>query len=769
MKYILFIIIGLIYNFSILHAQTSVNGNVKNQNKLPLQGCTVWFMQADTLVGGSITDKKGDFVLKGLTPGDYICHISMIGFKKVEHPFSLTENVHLPQFILEEDATQLKEVTITGDKRNIVKSRAGSTTFFLSEKAKKAGTAYDALVEIPKLLVNPISRNITLITGENPLILIDGVKRPDYINVLRPELIESVEIIDTPSARYMGSEGVSSILNIHMKRISTPIYFNGNIFTQHAITSRHGVSGANIEIGNTKSSLYLHTQHFYFAKDESNYYSETQSGDILQKLSQKRIYTSNSYYINLGGDRIFSPKDYAAFSIKYIGAPSNRETNSEGSIEYLSNSKKSDATSYLQNDGKYHQATAYLYYKHSFSQQQSLEVTGNYIYGGSDSKGEQNDYNDFYQYNKLIDLTNNSHYGKLDLDYTNKIQNKYTLSAGSNTHYSTIGIDDLAEHFPVYNYKKWQEYLYTGFDNNRSGSKFNYSLSLGVDMLFTNADHIKNDYINLLPSLALAYLFNQKHTLSLNYNRNRFSPSADQLNPRNTSTDSLYIQQGNPYLTPQIQDNVRLAYKLNYKKLYLEPFINYIYASDIVSNVSTMEGNIYTSTYKNLLCANFLRIGAIFNYNLPFGNINIMATYRKKYQKEMIFNGDAWEVNFNSNFYYKNVSLRLASGYSPTSYELTHKREGYLWSQADLSWNLPKGWKVALMGQNFLLSKKNYQTWTRDKNYISYTSGRMTDRCPMLLIHLTYSFKNKVENKWRQKKMFYDNIDSEARGIKVKD
>lgn len=181
-----------------------------------------------------------------------------------------------------------------------------------------------------------------------------------------------------------------------------------------------------------------------------------------------------------------------------------------------------------------------------------------------------------------------------------------------------------------------------------------------------------------------------------------------------------------------------------------------------------MEGNIYISTYKNLLCANFLRIGAIFNYNLPFGNINIMATYRKKYQKEMVFNGDAWETSFNSNFYYKNVSLRLAGGYSPTSYELTQKREGYLWSQADLSWNLPKGWKVALMGQNFLLSKKNYRTWAKDKNYTSYTSGRMTDRCPMLLIHLTYSFKNKVENKWRQKKMFYG-TDSEARGIKVKD
>lgn len=172
-------------------------------------------------------------MLKGLSPGDYVCHISMIGFKEVKYPFKLSGDRRLPQFTLEEDATQLEEVTVTGDKRNIVKSGAGTTTFFLSERTKKASNAYDALVEIPKLLVNPLSRTISLVTGGSPLILINGVKRPDYIEVLRPELIESVEIIETPSARYLGSEGVTCILNIHLKRIPTPIYYNGNLYAQH--------------------------------------------------------------------------------------------------------------------------------------------------------------------------------------------------------------------------------------------------------------------------------------------------------------------------------------------------------------------------------------------------------------------------------------------------------------------------------------------------------------------------------------------------------
>ena len=559
MKSFLVLIVGLISSILSVQAQHSVSGNVKNEEKTPLQGCTVLLMQADTLVGGSTTNQKGDFVLKGLPSGDYVCHVSMIGFKEVKYPFKLSENKHLPQFTLEEDATQLKEITVTGDKRNIVKSGAGSTTFFLSEHAKKANNAYEALTEIPKLIVNPIERSISLVTGESPLILIDGVKRPEYVKVLSPEMIESVEIVENPSARHLGDESVTSILNIHLKRVPTPTYFNGNFYTQHAFTSKHGVSGAGFEVGNATSSLYLNAQHFYFVDDKSDNSSYVQSGDLLQDFSSKNRYNANSYYLCLGGDRIFSDKNYVAFALKYIGNPSNTEADKEGYVGYQSSSKRSDATGHQKVDNKYHLPTAYFYYKHSFSKQQSLEAAFNYAYSYSSSKGEQNELNDFYQYNNLIDFNNNRHFGKLDLDYTNLIKNKYSLNIGSNTSYSMTNIDDLQDQFPVFAYKKWQEYLYIGFDNNKSPTaKFNYTFSLGVDMLFSDADRIKNHYIDILPAAALAYKFNEKHVLSLSYQRFRYSPTTDMLNPRNTSTDSLYIQVGNPYLTPSFQDRVRL-------------------------------------------------------------------------------------------------------------------------------------------------------------------------------------------------------------------
>lgn len=766
MKKIALLLLGLIY-ISSLHAQNSVSGNVKNQDKLPLQGCTVWFTQADTLVGGSVTDKKGDFLLKGLPQGKYICHVSMIGYKKAQYPFSLSENLHLPQFLLEEDATQLKEVVVTGDKRSIVQNRAGSTTFFLSEKAKQANNAYEALVEIPQLLVNPITRELNLAKGGKPLILINGVKRPNYIDVLDPQKIESVEVINTPSARYLGDESVTCILNIHLKRVPTPTYVNGNFYTQHAVTSWHGSSGANLELGNTSSSLYLNAQHFYFDKDKSDIHSDVQSGDILQKFAGKQTYSANSFYVNLGGDRIFSDKNYAAFAVKYIGNPSDTEMDNKGTVGYQSDKRSSTASKYQQLHNKYHVATAYLYYKHSFSKQQSLEATGNYAYSSSGSAGEQNEQNDFYRYNNLLDFSNDRHYGKLDVDYTNFIKNKYTLNAGSNTSYSTTDIDDLKDLFPVYSYKRWQEYLYVGFDNNRSGAKFNYTLSLGIDMMFSNADHVKNHYIDFLPAVALAYNFNQKHSLNLSYSRSRFSPSAAQLNPRNTSSDSLFIQQGNPFLTPNLQENFRLSYIFNYKKLYIEPFVNYYYSSDLISEIGTMKDNIYTNTYENFLCANILQTGATVRYNLPFGNINISAFYKKRYQKNMAFSGDTWSANAFGYFYYKKLSLMLNVSYETASYNLTQKTEGTPYSNVAFAWTLPKGWQLKLISQYYLFSNMSIKTSIKDKNYSSYSSQLMSDRSPMLLLGVAYSFKNKVKSKWRDKKRFYD-MDNGLEGITVK-
>ena len=63
MKNIYMIFIACCYAIGV-SAQTTVSGKVEDQTRKALQGCTVLFMQADSIVGGTITNQKGYYEIK---------------------------------------------------------------------------------------------------------------------------------------------------------------------------------------------------------------------------------------------------------------------------------------------------------------------------------------------------------------------------------------------------------------------------------------------------------------------------------------------------------------------------------------------------------------------------------------------------------------------------------------------------------------------------------------------------------------------------------
>lgn len=398
-----------LFCISYLSAQNIIKGNVKAEDNSPLQGCTVLFTQADSIIGGTITDKKGNFELKELKSGKYLCKISMIGFKPVSHEFSLSGTVRLPQFTLKEDAQLLDEVKVTGDRRDMTQERAGMTTYFLTERAKRSSDAFEALTEIPRLVVNPSEHKIKLDDGRTPLILINGVNRSGYLNALNPEMIESVEVIDNPSARYMNDEGVRAILNVKLKKQHVKPYLNGNLYTRHMPNFLSGVSGLSAELGTATSSLYLTGQHFYFNNDDSESFSDSYSGNIHRTQNGTRRYDSNMLYLNLGGDKIISDKNYFAYGFKYITQPGKTVGKESGTVEDLSSGQKSDLSVNNYADNDYSLFAGDLYYKHTFKKNRTIDFAGNYSYSSSASEGERMEQSDFYSYINRMNLDNKRH------------------------------------------------------------------------------------------------------------------------------------------------------------------------------------------------------------------------------------------------------------------------------------------------------------------------------------------------------------------------
>lgn len=632
-------------------AQTVVSGSVVSRGGEPLPGSTVIFIHADTVVGGVATDSKGRFQLKGLKAGDYECHVSMLGYKPAEHKFTLTDKVKLPRFVLDEDATALDEVTVVVDPSKRTKELAGMSVYYLSDRARKESDAFRALQEIPRLRV--VNRNITLDNGSTPLILVNGVKKP--LDVILPEMIESVEVIDNPSARYRGDASVASVLNIKLKKQGIKPYLYGNLTAKSTPNANFIYSSGSFEVGSATSSLYVNGGYMQIGKNRSETYSDIYQGDLHREQSGKTKGTWRNPFIQIGGDKVISKKDYIAFGVKYFPTPVNSRESAEGEVTDLAKGKTSALKSEYDSRTRFHEILGNLYYKHTFKSSRILEISGDYFYSMNGNKGHREETSELYSYVNNIDLDNTRHWGKLDAIYSDML-NKYTqLQLGSNTEYSVTTIDDRLDSWPNFRYRRTREYVFAGLDNNRSVSRFNYVVSLGLDMVFSDATGVRHSYIDVIPSVSLSYKFAKRQNLSLLYNRSRKMPSAGNLNPRNTSTDELHVTIGNPLLKPTHTDMVKFGYTYNSGKIRFNPYIQYSYISDIIQPYGYLDGDIYVSSYQNFGHSELLQTGATLSYSIPqgkpyYGNVSLDAYYQKDYIKGMPFSGRGLGASVNGYF-----------------------------------------------------------------------------------------------------------------------
>lgn len=121
------------------------------------------------------------------------------------------------------DARQLEEVEVVAEKDQ-VQLALDKRFFNVGESmARIGGSASDILDNIPSVTVD-VDGNVALRDSENVRILIDGkpsglvgISGSDALRALPADMIERVEVITNPSARYQ-AEGVAGIINIILKK-----------------------------------------------------------------------------------------------------------------------------------------------------------------------------------------------------------------------------------------------------------------------------------------------------------------------------------------------------------------------------------------------------------------------------------------------------------------------------------------------------------------------------------------------------------------------
>ena len=743
---------GLLALSALVMAQTySFSGRVTNERRVAIDGAQVLLSASDSLAAMALTDPEGRFRIDGLARGNYRVAVLLAGYNTFERTLEIKAGDERADFLLTPEArVDLEGVTVTGNRADLVERTATGEIFHLSEKMKgEARNIYQALREIPLLSVNETDRDIRMADGSTPIILVNGVRRSGAEEVIDPEMIETVEVIENPSARYLAEEGVTAVLNIRTRR-SRELAQSANLYGKQQANGAFGLLGGSYQMEKSNLSFYLNGQFFYFRDDDSEQTRMTDTGSLLRRSSGTRRYDARDLYLNAGGDWVISGRDYLSYSATIHNNPSDIRTESDGTQEGANGGSPFAYSTY--SDLAYLSGNYALFYRRALEQDRHLELTARASHYDTSPAGWREERDDREAYRSEIDMDNRRTVYSLEGNYDLTWPGRLALDIGLNAYYQQAEIRELAT--APFRYREGREYLYGALRSLGKGN-LSYSASLGLDIVERSASGVRKAYVNVLPSLSLAYKVHKGGSVRLSLSRQRVSPGLGYLNPLNTSTDSLYVTVGNPYLSPSLSNRAVLSYSWSGSPIYLQPSLSYTYEQDRVTPYGRLDGDVYTRSYRNTGHAHLFRASLTARLNLgKYGNINVTPFLSKQEFPGMAFNGRAWGVNGNAYLSYKRVYLNGMLKYTNYQYtQISRTRSGPM-VDLEIGWMLPKGWTLSASIRD---NMHYYRVWTIDGDYRAYEETIFKDRRWTPMVGLSYYFRNKAKVKYRDKKKLYDN------------
>ncbi len=582
---------------------------------------------------GTVSDEKGSFKFPSVKLGKYNVHVSFVGYQPmVISNVELTPtkpDVSLDRINLSPLDVVLETVTVKGEAA-LYENKVDRIVYNAEKDVTLgSGDATDVLRKVPLLSVD-LDGNVSLRGSTNIKILINGKPSGMFSNNLADALkmfpadqIKSVEVLTVPSAKYEG-EGSAGIINIITKKKQVDGYTaNINIApgdrqstmsaNLNAAKGRFGVNGGGFgvwspnrdgnftfertdTIGSSVRSLIQNgvaaTQRVGFHGSFGAYYDINAYNSINSNISfrgfgfdregittarfsdpsknwlQESSRNSLSETLNSGFDwntdyRRTFPNSEKEFSMG-VQLSGNQDDamsilNQSGNFDYLLINEKG------QNDGNNLETTLQVDYIYPFSKKLKLETGLKGVFRSIDS--------DFR------------------FDTLNAVQQTYARDASRSDEFN-YGQDV----YSAYTSLTWSFAdvygLVAGMRYERTNIIGNYLVS---DTEFTN------DYDNLLPSIILSRKMNQFSNIRLSYNKRIQRPSLRFINPYVNQEDRNNISFGNPEISPELTDNVELAYNTFVKGVVMNGSIYYRHTEGIIQNILSVDAaGISRTTFDNV-------------------------------------------------------------------------------------------------------------------------------------------------------------------------
>lgn len=661
-------LIAILGTTTLLFAQESPKGNGKisgivmdAKSNLPVEFATIALTDLNgKTLDGTIADAKGKFVIPKIADGTYNVLISFIGYRTITRSNVVLagkkNDIDLGTVKIEEEATQLSEVVVEGQK-DLVEERVDRTIYNAENDATtKGGDATDVLKRVPLLSVDLDgnvsmrgSQNITVLINNKPsTIMANSVA--DALKQIPADMIKTVEVITSPSAKY-DAEGSSGIINIITKKNT----LEGLTLN---IDAGVGYRGSNLGLNGNYRRGKMGFSLGGFGRSNYNVQGAFENSqttiDTLNQITRLTTQNANNRNnglfgnYNLGWDYDINKKNSITASIRY-GLRNNTSYQDALASQTFENgasipvsSKLTDVTS------KDLSGTIDLNfnYTHLFERpQQEFSILALY------SRNNRN--NDFENIN--FDVSTEAISGRIknlndglneeytvQADFQTPINDNQMLELGAKSisrkvlsnysYFTATGSDgEYIENTnpTLSNQLNYDQDVLASYMSYTYSAKNGYSLKAGARYEYTIINAFTQteedieipEYGVLVPSVNASKKL-KKGTLKASYNRRIQRPSIQFLNPNVQSANEFSIRVGNPTLDPEYTNNFELGYSTFVKGTSLN-FTGFVRNSNnAIQSLRNVAGDTIVTTYDNIGKENAYGMSAFANVSVGKLSIN---------------------------------------------------------------------------------------------------------------------------------------------------
>ncbi len=581
-------------------------------------------------VDGTTADESGRFAIAKVAPGSYKLMISFIGYKdkavsvKVENG----KDVELGSIRLASSVQNLQEVTITGEK-SLVEEKVDRLVFNAEKDiTSKGGDASDLLRKVPMLSVD-LDGNVSLRGSSNIRVLINNKPSTiiasnvaDALKQIPADMIKSVEVITSPSAKY-DAEGSGGIINIITKK-------NNLQGLTLNVDSGVGNRGSNLGLNGSyrKGKMGFTLGGFgraFYNKATSVLDQTTYSGGSSFLTNQSSTAKDRGLFgqYSLGWDYDLGKNQALSAGLRY--GTRNFIQKQDLTINQFENSILNNS-SLRKVDRKDLSGTVdfNIDYIRTFKPQQEWSISTLYSRTGLTNNFNTDILNESGSVASKLKNENKNENSELTLqtDYQTPLGKNQLLEFGAKGIFRTVNSDfkyftagesgdfvmSATNPSGALNYK---QNVAAGYFSYTLSTQNKYTFKLGTRYEYTGitADMGENKpidipaYGNLVPSINVSKALSGSTTLKAAYNRRIQRPGIQQLNPNVNLSNPQSISTGNPALSPELTDNFELALSTNIKKTYINASVFARQTNNSITQVrmavDTLQGAIVT-TYENI-------------------------------------------------------------------------------------------------------------------------------------------------------------------------